>query len=93
MPALLGAGIVPGQTGRLEVVRELLGNVRFGSKADMGLPLIDVRLPPKADIGSTYQDVRFVPEADSCTAAINTKLSNRPWFVVHNGLQLANVYL
>jgi hypothetical protein len=45
MPALFGAGIVPGQTGRLEVVRESLGNVRFGSKADILLGLRDIAKP------------------------------------------------
>ena len=35
-----------------------------GSKADMGLPLIDVRLPPKADIEWHLTNVRFVPSAD-----------------------------
>jgi hypothetical protein len=39
--------------------------VRFGSKADMGLPLIDVRFTaPKADIAEYDWDVRFVPIAD-----------------------------
>jgi hypothetical protein len=30
------------------VVRPQLGNVRFGSKADIGLALIDVRFTPKS---------------------------------------------
>jgi hypothetical protein len=47
-------------------------NVRFGSKADMGLLPIDVRFTPKADIGTQSRNVRFVPKADSCTAAIVT---------------------
>src|SRR5207249_4850792 len=34
-PPTPGSGIVAGQTGRLEVVRLALGNVRFGSLADI----------------------------------------------------------
>jgi hypothetical protein len=39
-------------------------NVRFGSKADIGLSPIDVRFTPKADIAERRWDVRFVPKAD-----------------------------
>src|SRR5262249_40591687 len=35
-------------TGRLEVVRLTLGNVRFGSKADMAAHSLDVRFTPKS---------------------------------------------
>jgi hypothetical protein len=40
--------MVAGQTSSLEVVGSVLGNVRFGSKADIGLLLIDVRFTPKS---------------------------------------------
>ena len=42
-----------------------LGNVRFGSKADIGACVcVMSALPPKADIGTHSRDVCFVPEAD-----------------------------
>jgi hypothetical protein len=41
-----------------------LTNVRFGSKADIGLPPVDVRFTPKADLTGRQLDVRFVPKAD-----------------------------
>jgi hypothetical protein len=41
-------GIVAAQTARLEVDKTALGNVRFGSKADIKLPPIDVRFNPKS---------------------------------------------
>jgi hypothetical protein len=41
--------ILAGQNTGLEVIGSALGNVRFGSKADIGAPPGDV--PPKADIG------------------------------------------
>jgi hypothetical protein len=48
-PQCSGQGIiVAGQTGKLEVVKTALSNVRFGSKADIGLPAIDVRFTPKS---------------------------------------------
>jgi hypothetical protein len=40
------------------------GNVRFGSKADIGQPMRDVRFTPKADMFSVKMNVCFVPEAD-----------------------------
>jgi len=45
---LAGQGIVAGQTGTLEVARSGLGNVRFGSKADIGAPPSNVRFTPKS---------------------------------------------
>jgi hypothetical protein len=42
--------MVAGQTGSLEVVGSLLGNVRFGSLADIASSPRDVRFTPKADI-------------------------------------------
>jgi hypothetical protein len=39
-------------------------HVRFGSKADIGAPPIDVRFTPKADIAESDRHVRFVPIAD-----------------------------
>jgi hypothetical protein len=42
--------MVAGQTGSLEVVGSVLGNVRFGSKADIGTQLRNVRFVPEADI-------------------------------------------
>jgi hypothetical protein len=33
-------------------------NVRFGSKADIGLALVDVRFTPKADIAERDHNVR-----------------------------------
>jgi hypothetical protein len=50
-PALvpgLGRGIVAGQSGRLEVDRLALGNVRFGSKADIRVVHHHVRFTPKS---------------------------------------------
>jgi hypothetical protein len=41
-------GIVAGQTGRLEVVKTALSNVRFGSKADISVVVIDVRFTPES---------------------------------------------
>jgi hypothetical protein len=41
-------GIVAGQTGRLEVVKTALSDVRFGSKADIQAPSSDVRFTPKS---------------------------------------------
>ena len=46
----LESGMVAGQTGSLEVVGSVLGNVRFGSKADIGTQLRNVRFVPEADI-------------------------------------------
>src|SRR5262249_36827711 len=43
-----GNGIVARQTRRSEVVGLTLGNVRFGSKADMGAAPTDVRFTPKS---------------------------------------------
>ena len=40
--------IVTGQTGMLEVVRLALGNVRFGSKADIAALPINVRFTPES---------------------------------------------
>ena len=43
----------------------LLGDVRFGSKADITASNLDVRfLPQKADIDWQLSHVRFVPRAD-----------------------------
>src|SRR6516225_3628490 len=41
-------GIVAGQTGRLEVVTSAVGNVRFGSKADISACPRHVRFTPKS---------------------------------------------
>src|SRR6516165_4330880 len=41
-------GIVAGQTGRLEVDKTALGDVRFGSKADMTLWNCDVHFASKS---------------------------------------------
>jgi hypothetical protein len=41
-------GIVAGQTGRLEVVKTALANVRFGSKADIVRDQLNVRFTPKS---------------------------------------------
>src|SRR6516164_5942509 len=49
-PPRPGSRIVAGQTGRLEVVGLALGNVRFGSKADISECPTVVRFTPKADI-------------------------------------------
>jgi hypothetical protein len=57
-------GIVAGQTGRLEVDKTALGDLRFGSKADIGARPINVPFTPKADIGTQLCDVCFVPKAD-----------------------------
>src|SRR5215469_1816264 len=54
--------IVAGQSGK--VVRLPLGDVRFGSKADIGAVRAMSALPPKADIAERRRDVRFVPKAD-----------------------------
>jgi hypothetical protein len=43
--------MVAGQTGRLEVVKLALGNVRFGSKADIHPHSADVRFTPKSGHG------------------------------------------
>jgi hypothetical protein len=40
--------MVAGQTGSLEVVGSALGNVRFGSKADIAGCQADVRFNPKS---------------------------------------------
>ena len=40
--------MVAGQTGSLEVEGSVLGNVRFGSKADIAAPPINVRFTPKS---------------------------------------------
>jgi len=44
---VLRSGMVAGQTGSLEVVESALGDVRFGSKADIALVKSDVRFTPK----------------------------------------------
>jgi hypothetical protein len=44
--------IVAGQTGRLEVDRLALGNVRFGSKAEVKTFYFNVRFTPKSGHGS-----------------------------------------
>src|SRR6516165_5426 len=41
-------GIVAGQTGRLEVDKTALGDVRFGSKADIAPSPTNVRFTPKS---------------------------------------------
>jgi len=41
-------GIVAGQTGRLEVVKTALRNVRFGSKADIEACPRNVRFTPES---------------------------------------------
>ena len=41
-----------------------IGDVRFGSKADIEVRLPDVRFTPKADIVEREWNVRFVPKAD-----------------------------
>jgi hypothetical protein len=46
----LGRGIVAGQSGRLEVDRLALGNVRFGSKADID-DSSGLARPPKTRFG------------------------------------------
>jgi hypothetical protein len=48
------------------------GDVRFGSKADIGLTAADVRFTPKADIAEQGHHVRFVPKAE--VAQCSTKL-------------------
>jgi len=40
--------MIAGRAGSLEVVGSALGNVRFGSKADIPLRLADVRFTPKS---------------------------------------------
>jgi hypothetical protein len=40
--------MVAGQTGSLEVVGSVLGNVRFGPKADISLRRCDVRFTPES---------------------------------------------
>ena len=47
-PSQTGEWIVAGQTGRLEVVKLALGNVRFGSKADIPERLLYVSFTPKS---------------------------------------------
>ena len=39
-------------------------DVRFGSKADIGVRPQHVALPPKADMDQHGRDVRYVPEAE-----------------------------
>jgi hypothetical protein len=63
-------GIVAGQTGRLEVVKTALGDVRFGSKADIASGPLDVRFTPrKRTLVELVLDVCFVPQADIGKAA------------------------
>jgi len=50
--------MVAGRTGSLEVVGSVLGNVRFGSKADISACSRGVRLTPKVDIGSKNKNSR-----------------------------------
>jgi hypothetical protein len=57
-PRLRTEGIVTGQTGRLEAVRLALGNVRFGSKADIGARPRDVRFTPESRHRERRWDVR-----------------------------------
>jgi hypothetical protein len=54
--------IVAAGTGRLEVAKTALGNVRFGSKADIPACSADVRFTPKRDIAGRNDHVRFVPK-------------------------------
>ena len=56
------------QTGRREVVRSVLRNVRFGSKADFAECETNVRFAPESG-HLVERDVHFVPLTDSCTAA------------------------
>jgi hypothetical protein len=51
-------GIVPGQTGRLEVVKTALSDVCFGSKADILNSSADVRFASIADIRIASDYVR-----------------------------------
>jgi hypothetical protein len=46
-----------------------VGNVRFGSKADIEEGGADVRFTPKADIAESDRHVRFVPKADIGSAS------------------------
>ena len=57
-------GIVAGQTGRLEVVKTALSDVRFGSKPDIGALASNFRFTPKTDMDQHGRDVCFVPKAD-----------------------------
>jgi hypothetical protein len=41
-------GALAGASGKLPRGNDLLANVRFGSKADIGLPAVDVRFTPKS---------------------------------------------
>jgi len=50
-----------GLRGRFARHQSRAADVRFGSKADIG---ILSALPPKADIGTQPRNVRFVPKAD-----------------------------
>ena len=60
-----GNRIVAGQTRRLEVVKLALGNVRFGSKADIAASPTNVRFTPESGHRQRNCDVRFVPKADT----------------------------
>jgi len=57
VPPIFGSNIVH-RSGNRE------GNVRFGSKADIGEGTTDVRFTPKSRHRLSARDVRFVPKAD-----------------------------
>src|SRR5262249_35086534 len=62
-------GMVAGQTGRLEVAKTALSNVRFGSKADMAAHSSDVRFTSKSGHWNS------VVECSLC--AINVRFASR----------------
>ena len=66
-----GARLPQVPASRNEVRSKSIGpsDVRFGSLADIGLPIREVRLPPIADMFGVEIDVCFVPLADITTAA------------------------
>jgi len=56
--------MVAGRAGSLEVVGSALGNVRFGSKADIVAPPTNVRFIPESGHRNSLGKCRFVPKAD-----------------------------
>ena len=57
--------MVAGRAGSLEVVGSALGNVRFGSKADIVAPPTNVRFIPESGHRNSLGKCRFVPKRTS----------------------------
>jgi hypothetical protein len=85
-PQGIQQGIVAGETGRLEVVKTALGNVRFGSEADIWVPYsITSSACPSvsfASLGMSHPTRRT--RSPCCARAVNGQAAAEPAGAVMN---------